>query len=515
MSDEWILANRYRVDAPIGSGGMGEVWRGYDQQLDRRIAIKLMNRPAPVSLPPGSSEAAAIAEAAATDRERFLREIRTTARLDHPGIPAVHDFGVEESTGRIYLIMQLLYGQTLAEIIPSADPRQVGWAAAIAAQIAATLVDVHRVDVVHRDIKPSNVMITRTGVVKLLDFGVAVLQGAAALPRLTQIGRTVGSPPYMSREQALGNPVGPPTDIYALGCVLHEMLTGRVPFEQSPTRSYQDHHINTPAQSVRLLRPDIPLEVDKLLLTMLAKQPTDRPDAEVVYETLLPWANAAGSVPGDRDPRQPFLRPLAPAPSGARPDHGSPAAPNPKPTATPLDIDEVIALRVHIGELVNHGQVQHAIDLLDEALARTRHDADLALEISIDLASTLYAADEFGRAAPMLDRVIPSLVRRDGDDDPHVLYLRYAAGASHAETGNAQAAIAHFTAFLHRTGADDPLYKDAKYQRALMLHATGHPSEGLAELESLRPVLAAEYGQDSIHVRALERRIERLRDHPA
>src|SRR5688572_22145567 len=94
-ADDWVLAGRYRVDAPIGSGGMGEVWRGYDQQLDRRIAIKLMHRPATLALPAGSSEARALAEAAAIDRERFLREIRTTARLEHAGIPADYDFGVE------------------------------------------------------------------------------------------------------------------------------------------------------------------------------------------------------------------------------------------------------------------------------------------------------------------------------------------------------------------------------------------------------------------------------------
>src|SRR5258708_1370116 len=102
MSDEWLLADRYRVDGPIGSGGMGEVGGGDDEHPARRIAIKLMPRSAPVRLPPDSPEAAALAEAAENDRERFLREIRTTARLDHTGIPAVYDFGVEKSTDRIY-----------------------------------------------------------------------------------------------------------------------------------------------------------------------------------------------------------------------------------------------------------------------------------------------------------------------------------------------------------------------------------------------------------------------------
>src|SRR5439155_1878780 len=127
--------------------------------------------------------------------DRFLREIRTMARLELPGVPAVYDFGVEEPTGRIYLIMQLVYGQTLADLLTSrdyaVDPWPVSWAAAIATQVAATLVDVHRVDVVHRDIKPSNLMVSTAGLVKILDFGVAILQGASALPKLTRIGMTV------------------------------------------------------------------------------------------------------------------------------------------------------------------------------------------------------------------------------------------------------------------------------------------------------------------------------------
>jgi serine/threonine protein kinase len=187
---------------------------------------------------PDSPEAAEILDARDRDRRRFLREIRVTARLEHPGTPAVYDTGVEtgpDGTSRVWLVMQLLRGSTVEALLDRADfsaaahasgtAPTVSWAAAITAQIAAVLADVHRVDIVHRDIKPSNVMVTEGGLVKVLDFGIAILQGASALPRLTQVDRTIGTPPYMSPEQCLGQlRVGidaaagaPPADPAAIG----------------------------------------------------------------------------------------------------------------------------------------------------------------------------------------------------------------------------------------------------------------------------------------------------------
>ncbi|WP_200210387.1 protein kinase domain-containing protein [Micromonospora coerulea] len=508
-AEEWVFADRYRVDAPIGSGGMGAVWSGYDRHLDRRVAIKLMRNTSGGSAGFGSAESAALAEAAFADRERFLREIRTTARLELPGIPAVYDFGVEESTGRIYLVMQLVYGQTLADLIAArsypADPWPVTWAAAITAQVAATLVDVHRVDVVHRDIKPSNLMVSDGGLVKVLDFGVAILRGASALPKLTQVGMTVGSPPYMPPEQVLGNPVGPASDVYALGCVLYETLTGRVPFVETNTRSYQDHHINTAAPSAHVLRPDVPAELDELIAGMLAKRPADRPTAEAVYEKLLPLAARPGSAGagGDRDPRRPFLRPLAPAPR----QRGAALAAKPtRATFPPLSVDEAIEIQHRVGELVQESQFQQAIDLLDEAVARSSAEPALKLEMQVVLASTLWFADEFSRVAAVLDEILPQL---DDGDDIAVLY--YYGGVSHAEIGDIEEAIVQLTEFLARTEPYDPLHRDATYRLGMMLPAVGRTDDGLQHLESLRPSLLAEYGPDSVHVGTLDRRIAQIR----
>jgi len=505
-ADDWLFANRYRVDAPIGSGGMGAVWSGYDKQLDRRVAIKMMHQVGPPS-PRAGAEADALAEAAALDRERFLREIRTMARLELPGVPAVYDFGVEEPTGRIYLIMQLVYGQTLADLLTSraytVKPWPVSWAAAIAAQVAATLVDVHRVDVVHRDIKPANLMVTASGLVKILDFGVAILHGASALPKLTRIGMTVGSPPYMPPEQVLGNPVGPASDVYALGCVLHEMLTGRVPFVETRARSYQDYHVNTPAPSPRAVRPDVPTELDELVLAMLTKRPRARPEAAAVYNALLPLARSGPSDPADdHDPRRPFARPLAPA---ARPRTASPA-PRAGQTAAPLTIDEALDIHDRVAQLIQDAQIQQAIDMLDDAVVRAAHDPALQLEMRIELATALYAADEFTRAAAILDAVLPKL---DGNEDGPL--LRYYAGVSHAEIGEIEPAIEYLTAFLTTADPHDPLYRDATYQLGIMLAAVGRIQEGLRYLDGLRPILAAEYGPESIHVRSLDRRITQIR----
>ena len=170
------------------------------------------------------------------DRRRFLREIRTTAQLEHPGTPAVYDTGVEtrpDGSSQLWLVMQLLRGSTLEAALDHADyapaPPSVAWAAAITAQIAAVLADVHRVDIVHRDIKPANVMLVDGGMVKVLDFGIAILRGAGALPRLTQVDRTVGTPAYMSPEQCLGRrlPLRPTSTLSAASCTSSSPATCR------------------------------------------------------------------------------------------------------------------------------------------------------------------------------------------------------------------------------------------------------------------------------------------------
>ena len=281
-----LLAGRYRVDGLLGRGGMSEVYYGYDERLDRRVAIKVLRPPGTVPAAPDSPGAAKILDALHRDRRRFLREIRTTAKLEHPGTPAVYDTGIEtaaDGTTRLWLVMQLLRGTTVGALLDRTDyessPPSVAWAAAIAAQVAAVLADVHRVDIVHRDIKPANVMVVDGGLIKVLDFGIAILRGAGALPRLTQVDRTVGTPAYMSPEQGLGQAVTSASDIYSLGCLLLELLTGDVPFCGTADVLLRTQHLNSPAPSVHSRRGDAPEAVDTLVSSMLAKDPRARPSA--------------------------------------------------------------------------------------------------------------------------------------------------------------------------------------------------------------------------------------------
>ena len=154
-----LLAGRYRVDGLLGKGGMSEVYHGYDERLDRRVAIKVLRPPADAPAAPDSPEAVEILDALDRDRKRFLREIRVTAQLEHPGTPAVYDTGVEtalDGTTRLWLVMQLLRGSMLEALLNQVDyaspPPPVAWAAAIAAQIAAVLADVHRVQIIFVDV---------------------------------------------------------------------------------------------------------------------------------------------------------------------------------------------------------------------------------------------------------------------------------------------------------------------------------------------------------------------------
>ena len=518
-----LLAGRYRIDGLLGRGGMSEVYHGYDERLDRRVAIKVLRPPAQVPAAPDSPEAVEILDALDRDRKRFLREIRVTAQLEHPGTPAVYDTGVEtapDGTTQLWLVMQLLRGSTLEALLNQADyqssPPSVAWAAAIAAQIAAVLADVHRVDIVHRDIKPGNVMITDGGLVKVLDFGIAILRGAGALPRLTQVDRTVGTPAYMSPEQCLGQAVTAASDIYSLGCLLLELITGDVPFFATADTPLRSRHLNTPAPSARSRRADVPAELDTLVSSMLVKDPGARPTAAAVYETLLPLtttgpgpdgSRATAKTTSNRDPTRPFRWPLlAPAPS-------------PRTRAESegkLTDAEAGLLQDSARALLDSDRSSEAISLLEDGTERAGHDPALQLRLRHLLGAALFYAGEYNRAAAVLDAAGRDYRRYFPPGDPNVLDCAYHAGHAYAEIGKPSKALPQLRFYVQNAdtaGSADEARKvlETRFVIAQLLAADGYPDEALAELQAVRPLLADTFGPDSVQVRNLDKQSVRLR----
>ncbi|MFF3565357.1 serine/threonine-protein kinase [Streptomyces sp. NPDC002574] len=258
-----LVAERYRLDEPLGRGGMGEVWRAADQVLGRAVAVKLML--------PGEADA----EAAG----RFRLEAQTAARLNHPHVVGVYDFGAH--AGQFYLVMELVNGHSLAQELATHGSVDSLRASEIGAQAAAGLAAAHRQGVIHRDIKPANVMLTTDGSVKIADFGIARFTDEASRA-LTATGRVMGSSGYLAPERALGRPAEPASDVYALGCVLYELLTGRPPFVGESALAVIHQHVDAAPVPVRQLNPAVPGALADYILSLLAKEPGQRPTAEQI-----------------------------------------------------------------------------------------------------------------------------------------------------------------------------------------------------------------------------------------
>ncbi|KIZ19151.1 serine/threonine-protein kinase [Streptomyces natalensis] len=327
-----VIADRYELSVLLGQGGMGQVWIGYDRRLDRRVGVKLL-RPDRVAGTPDGEEM----------RRRFVRECRVTAQVDHPGLVTVHDAGSDGED--LFLVMQYVEGADLSDHLAEHDPYPWQWAASAAAQLCAVLAAVHAVPIVHRDLKPRNVMVRPDGTLVVLDLGIASALDTDTT-RLTHTGSPLGSPAYMAPEQAMGGAVGPHTDLYALGILLHELLSGEVPFAGSTALGILHRHLYEDPVPVRRLRPDVPEPLEALLLRLLRKDPAARPaDAQEVYRALAPLLPTSESGPhatdhpptplAPLDPTRPFRQPHAPWPVRARPVAVRAASPALAPAAPP------------------------------------------------------------------------------------------------------------------------------------------------------------------------------------
>ncbi len=250
-----LFADRYRLERKLGSGGMADVWLAEDQELGRHVAVKILH------------------ERYANDEqfvERFRREATHAAGLSHPNIVSIYDRGV--AAGSYYIVMEYIEGRTLKELIVTRGPCPVPVAISYTRQILAALRYAHKNGIIHRDIKPHNVLVDREGRVKVADFGIA----RAGASEMTEAGSIVGTAQYLSPEQARGAPVDESSDLYSTGIVLYELLTGTVPFTgETPVEIAMKHLSQTPeAPSAR--RPDIPHDLDLVVLRALAKEPAER-----------------------------------------------------------------------------------------------------------------------------------------------------------------------------------------------------------------------------------------------
>jgi eukaryotic-like serine/threonine-protein kinase len=266
------LAGRYRLCEPIGSGGMGRVFRAHDEHLDREVAVKVLDE---------------VGRAGDEAGRTYAREARAAAALTHPGIARIFDSGTQD--GNTFVVMELVPGRTLRQLLDERRTLRPIRAAELAAHVADALDAAHRQGVVHCDVKPHNIIVTPSGMPKLVDFGIA---RAANATRGFGPEEIWGSAPYVSPEQVRGEPIDGRTDLYALGAVLYEMLTGRPPFVGQSLAAIVSQRLVADPPRPRSLDPSIPAELEGVVLTALARDPVGRyADGGRVRDALRDVAN--------------------------------------------------------------------------------------------------------------------------------------------------------------------------------------------------------------------------------
>ena len=300
-----VIAGRYRLQAPIGRGAMGVVWRARDQLLDRDVAVK------EVKIAETLSD-----EERAHAYQRTLREAKTAARLNHPAVVTVYD--VAEDGGRPWIVMQLVNAQSLDQVLASSGPLSPRRAAEVGRQLLSALSVAHTAGVMHRDVKPSNVLLGHDDRAVLTDFGIATFQGD---PKLTQTGMVMGSPGFTAPERIRGEDASPASDLWSLGATLYAAVEGHGPFEK------RGGAITTMAAIINEDAPEAPTAgaLGPVIAALLRREPADRPDAagaaRMITDVLPTLADRTPDVPGGYvptaisvSPRPGAVRPRTPQP---------------------------------------------------------------------------------------------------------------------------------------------------------------------------------------------------------
>ncbi|MFC4911640.1 protein kinase domain-containing protein [Actinomadura gamaensis] len=458
------LGGRYRLEERIGRGGMGEVWRASDRRLDRPVAVKVL---------PAATEAGPDVVA------RFRREAQLAAVLQHPGITVVHDIDADD--GLLYLVMELLDGEDMARLLarhPAGLPldRALGHAVQICGALAAA----HARGIVHRDVKPANLFVTSAGWVKICDFGIArFMQSATGLTG----SAVVGSPVFMAPEQISTGEIDGRTDLYALGCLLHQMLCGRPPFATDKgIPALINAHLSVAPTGPRAVNPQVPAEVDALVLELLAKDPADRPaDADTVTRRLEALLGSDA--------------PAAPVPSA--------------PSGVPLAQEFRVA-----AEHLEQRRPELALALADhivrerERILGAEHPA--ALDARHLLGNVLYELDREAEALPVLTAVAQARTRILGRHDPGTLASWHLVATSLFMLGRHADALPIAAGVLadreQALGTQDGATLESRSTLAWTLHMLDRDQEAMAVAQPLLQARAATLGEqheDTLDTRQL------------
>ncbi|MFR9751105.1 protein kinase domain-containing protein [Nocardia sp. 004] len=428
-----IIGGRYELIRPVGAGGMGQVYEGFDRHLKRRIAVKFTH----ANLEPDPEWT-----------KRFLREAEVMASVSHPGMPAIHDAGiVEDESQRPFLVMEFVDGDTFEDLLMRRGPLPIGVVAALGAQTAAVLSATHRHRIYHRDLKPSNLMLCANGTVKVLDFGLAVALDSDR-SRYTRTGQTLGTPAFMAPEQIEEREVTAQTDLYALGLILHELLTGdRVVAGDNPYTVWTQQ-VSRPAPDIRGERPDTPADMAGAIMCMLEKKPESRPaGAGVVHAVLLRHTTDLGALVDDvHSPARMYA--LAVGASSAShtaltvPDHSAKAT-----DAIPADDfsrGDLYRAIDRARKLADESRYHPAIRELKTVVAAAvpllgSRDADV-VDARVKLADLRAEAGGYPEAAEIYRGLIDDLTAERGPYDEQVMYCQRRLAVCQVQLGELGAA---------------------------------------------------------------------------
>ncbi|MFJ8742188.1 protein kinase [Embleya sp. NPDC127516] len=526
MAQLW-LGSRYRLDKRLGSGGNATVWRAWDQKMQRFVAVKVLKESF------GASN---------NSVDRFGREAIIVGGLSSPNIIVVHDQGrkavVEHRTGPqapgleptepnrprpsggrtdpetrvfthdaetvhdaqvtsalgpgpgelrrtdgkvMYLAMELITGRSLAQLVADGAWLPLGHVVGWAIQLCDGLDVAHAGGVLHRDIKPANVMVTSRGVVKVLDFGIArYMEKVSSRAGITLPGSMIGTPAYMSPEQILGGRIDGRADLYSVGCVLHELLTGAPPFGLDHPHSMMQAHLGRTPESVRNTRLEVPDDLAALVLALLAKRPENRPASAAEVRDLLlelsvtpprnlapqPWGMPASEPVADDDAQQTQDQPVRLLPEGSEPQPTRAEAPEPRPARAS---DSLQVMRAEVGRRIREFGKDHPDTLLlrEQLAARLGKDGDPLAAITLlrgvisdggrlrgaltpdtlrarhALAHWTGVAGRPAEAARLLKNLLPDQVQVLGTDDLDTLRIRRERARREGEAGNFVGAVHH------------------------------------------------------------------------